>query len=83
MIIADTIRELLRRKVSANEIGIICPYRAQARLISAKLLEYEDLEISTVDKFQGRQKDCIMISFTRSNDGRMVNSPFNKRLVIY
>ncbi|MEM7236032.1 MAG: AAA domain-containing protein, partial [Planctomycetota bacterium] len=42
---------------------------AQVRDLRRKLRpEYPDLEISTVDGFQGREKEAIVLSLVRSND---------------
>jgi len=59
--------ELLASGVQAQQIGIITPYAAQARLLREKL-SLSDLEIDTVDGFQGREKEAILISLVRSND---------------
>jgi ATP-dependent exoDNAse (exonuclease V) beta subunit len=53
--------------IAANEVGIISPYRSQLRLMSRLLSHHPDVEIHTVDKFQGRDKDCVIVSFVRSN----------------
>lgn len=44
----------------AADIGIIAPYRKQTEAIQKDLLS--DLDVSTVHKFQGREKDDIIIS---------------------
>ena len=41
-------------------------YSAQARLIR-DLLEWAEVEVDTVDGFQGREKEAVVISMVRSN----------------
>ena len=48
-------------EVSKDKIGIIAPYRDQTNLIS-KIIP--DIQADTVHKFQGREKDVIIISTT-------------------
>jgi len=70
----------LEQKLNAEDIGIISPYRAQVTLLKEKLkqTEYdfasEDIkptklavEVSTVDGFQGREKEVIVLSLVRAN----------------
>lgn len=66
-LVATRARALLDRGVAPQDIGVITPYAAQARRIR-ELLAVDDLEVDTVDGFQGREKDAILISFVRSND---------------
>jgi ATP-dependent RNA/DNA helicase IGHMBP2 len=50
----------------ADQIGVIAPYSAQvARLRRETALR--DVEIDTVNAFQGREKEAIVCSFVRSN----------------
>ncbi|KAK3141673.1 hypothetical protein QOZ80_4BG0336940 [Eleusine coracana subsp. coracana] len=58
-------RELIRRGVSPDGIGIITPYNAQVNLIQ----QCTDglVEVHTIDKYQGRDKECIIVSFVRSS----------------
>ena len=44
-----------------EEIGIIAPYKNQARQIE-KELNAPQIDVSTVHKFQGREKDAIILS---------------------
>jgi DNA replication ATP-dependent helicase Dna2 len=51
-----------------RQVGVICPFRAQVNLIATSMkttLSAEELaavEVSTVDKYQGRDKDVIVLS---------------------
>lgn len=54
----DIIKEILP-KLKTNDIGIIAPYNNQVDLIKQNI---QDIEVSTVHKFQGREKDVIIIS---------------------
>ncbi len=70
--LVDTcIAGLIRCRVPIEDIGVICPYRSQLKVLKspAVLGKYgEDLEVQTVDKYQGRDKPCIIVSLVRSND---------------
>lgn len=57
--------------VDPTDIGIITPYKDQADLIDEKMDE-ENLEIDTVDGFQGREKEVIILSLTRSNEDGVI-----------
>jgi superfamily I DNA and/or RNA helicase len=54
--------------VSVDQIGVITPYNMQVQLLRQKLfVKYPTLEIKSVDGFQGREKEIIIISMVRSN----------------
>ena len=66
--VINTVSLLHARGVSSNDIGIISPYNRQIQWIRESLpQEASAVEVSTVDKFQGRDKTCIIVSFVRSN----------------
>jgi len=52
-----------------NFIGVITPYSAQVNYLKnlMPMEEYPELEISTVDGFQGREKEIIILNLVRSN----------------
>lgn len=50
--------------LSEDEIGIISPYADQVKIIQ----DQTPVEVKTVDGFQGREKEIIIISTVRSND---------------
>ncbi|KAJ3256230.1 Tripartite DNA replication factor [Chytriomyces hyalinus] len=87
---------LLASGVDERDIGIVSPYRAQLRLLDEQLSAFKDLERSTVDKYQGRDKKCIIVSLVRSNakgnvgellrDWRRLNVAFTRakqKLIIF
>ena len=61
--------ELLQsRGIAVGDIGVITPYAAQARLLRELFAAQGcDIEVDTVDGFQGREKEAIVISLVRSN----------------
>jgi len=62
-------QELHRIGLESKDIGIITPYAAQVKLIKQLLLERNfKVEVNSVDGFQGREKEAIIISFVRSNE---------------
>ncbi|XP_066370022.1 uncharacterized protein [Miscanthus floridulus] len=66
---------LVESGVNASDIGIITPYSAQVtclKMMRNKDAKLKDLEISTVDGFQGREKEAIIISMVRSNSKKEV-----------
>jgi superfamily I DNA and/or RNA helicase len=66
--------ELVLRKVQAlldaglppAGIAVISPYSAQVRLLRERLRS-TDIEIDSVDGFQGREKEAVIVSLVRSN----------------
>ena len=59
-VIKEEIIPELKKGEQVADIGIISPYRKQTTAINIELLN--ELDVSTVHKFQGREKDDIIIS---------------------
>ena len=57
---------LLSLGIPPEEIAVISPYDDQVSLMKT-MLQVEGLEIKTVDGFQGREKEVVIVSFVRSN----------------
>jgi regulator of nonsense transcripts 1 len=70
------VTSLLRSGVRPDQIGVITPYEGQrvylcthmqrAGALSTRL--YQEIEVASVDSFQGREKDFIILTCVRSND---------------
>lgn len=68
--VAAEARRLLSRGMKPADIAIIAAYSAQARRLR-ELLKAEraaGLEIGTVDGFQGREKEAVIVDLVRSNE---------------
>lgn len=62
---------LVQAGLKPKEIAVIAPYAAQVRLLRDQC-NIPGLEIDTVDGFQGREKEAVLISMVRSNrDGEL------------
>ena len=65
-LVCRKVRGLLDSGVAAGDIAVIAPYAAQVRLLREQL-PVPGLEIDSVDGFQGREKEAVVISLVRSN----------------
>ncbi|MBB6062546.1 putative DNA helicase [Thermosipho japonicus] len=63
-IVKDIVKRFLKLGLNREFIGVITPYDDQVDLIKSFNL---GVEVNTVDGFQGREKEVIIISFVRSN----------------
>jgi hypothetical protein len=57
---------LLQAGVAPGDVAVIAPYAAQVRLLRERL-PVPGLEIDSVDGFQGREKEAVVLSLVRSN----------------
>lgn len=64
---------LITTGVPPADIGVITLYRSQLALLKQNLRHrHPTLEMHTADKFQGRDKEVIVLSLVRSNEARKV-----------
>ncbi|GMH92250.1 hypothetical protein TL16_g12291 [Triparma laevis f. inornata] len=74
--IEKVVTHLLSGGIKAENIGVITPYDGQRTYLTDYLKRsgslmaerYEGVEIASVDSFQGREKDYILISCVRSSE---------------
>jgi len=75
--VAMHVAGLLTSGVQPSDIAVQSPYAAQVRLIRAKLAAAaasgrvpgaELVEVASVDSFQGREAEAVVLSMVRSND---------------
>ena len=67
---------LLKANVTPDKIGVITPYEGQRSYVTNYMARngplreeaYAALEVASVDSFQGREKEFIILSCVRSND---------------
>ncbi len=65
-LVVEQLDLLLEAGVPASEIAVISPYSAQVRYLS-RLAGSTLVEIDSVDGFQGREKEAVIVSLVRSN----------------
>lgn len=66
-LVLHQVQQLHQRGLTYDEIAVIAPYAAQVRLLRDQFGQ-DGLEIDTVDGFQGREKEAVIISLVRSNN---------------
>jgi superfamily I DNA and/or RNA helicase len=71
-LVVRKVKSLLAAGLRTAEVAVITPYAAQVRLISELLADVPGVEVDSVDGFQGREKEVILVSLVRSNpDGEI------------
>ncbi|CAK0865905.1 unnamed protein product [Prorocentrum cordatum] len=74
--VVDVLRGFLQGGLQTTEVGVVTPYGAQARLLRTLLKrvgirtgrDLGGVEVNSVDSFQGREKDVIIMSTVRASD---------------
>ncbi|OQR92004.1 hypothetical protein ACHHYP_04143 [Achlya hypogyna] len=72
------VTHFLKAGVQPSQIGVITPYEGQRAYIVNFMQRngpmrsqlYKDVEVASVDSFQGREKDLIILSCVRSNENQ-------------
>ena len=65
-IVLDILDEALRSGINPEDLAVITPYKDQVDLLNHRN-KNGNLEINTVDGFQGREKEMIVLTLVRSN----------------
>lgn len=76
---AEVVKEILsylddQERVKGYSVGVITPYKAQVKRINRKLPKLKNMSkgagliISVVDKFQGLEKDIVIVDLVRSGE---------------
>ncbi|KAK4897831.1 hypothetical protein LTR27_004603 [Elasticomyces elasticus] len=74
------VSRLVEAGVKAEDIAIITPYNGQLALLSRMLKErFVGIELGSIDGFQGREKEAVVVSLVRSNAEREVGFLGEKR----
>lgn len=66
------VESLIATGIASTDIGVITLYRSQLALIKQSLRHRSGVEMHTADKFQGRDKEVVVLSLVRSNEDQNV-----------
>ncbi|KAF6768494.1 hypothetical protein AHF37_08761 [Paragonimus kellicotti] len=74
------VTKMLKIGIHPNTIGVITPYEGQRAYLvhylhfsgSLNAMLYQEIEIASVDAFQGREKDYIILSCVRANEHQVI-----------
>ncbi|XJO77724.1 hypothetical protein BDV3_002266 [Batrachochytrium dendrobatidis] len=76
--VEKVVTKFLKAGVTPAQIGIVTPYEGQRAYVvqhmqfngSLKKELYKEIEVASVDSFQGREKDYIIVTCVRSNENQ-------------
>ena len=72
------VTHLLKMGVDSSQIGVITPYDGQKKYVQEHMRRsgslaasvYENIEVNSVDAFQGREKEIMLVSCVRSSESQ-------------
>lgn len=77
---AELTQEMLDAGLAPDQLGVITPYSDQVEAIKNRIDgDHEGLEIKTVDGFQGREKEAVIMDLVRSNEQGEVGFLYDQR----
>ncbi|KAK3178553.1 hypothetical protein OEA41_000690 [Lepraria neglecta] len=75
LLVKAHVSALIAAGVHAEDIAVITPYNAQLSYLSHDLglkEQFPGIELGSVDGFQGREKEAVVVSLVRSNEAKEV-----------
>lgn len=71
-LVTQHVRQLVASGVRPEDVAVVTPYNAQLGVLAPLRDEFPGLELGSVDGFQGREKEAVIVSLVRSNtDGQV------------
>ncbi|KAL2154386.1 hypothetical protein VTH82DRAFT_3062 [Thermothelomyces myriococcoides] len=71
-LVRQHVRSLIDAGVKPEDIAVVTPYNAQLAILAPLKETYPGIELGSVDGFQGREKEAVIVSLVRSNpDGEV------------
>ncbi|OAA51715.1 DNA replication factor Dna2 [Metarhizium rileyi] len=71
-LVTQLVESFLAVGIPASEVGVMTHYRAQLFLLKEQLKGYAGVEMHTTDRFQGRDKEVVVLSLVRSNEANNI-----------
>ncbi|KAF5963107.1 hypothetical protein FBULB1_13622 [Fusarium bulbicola] len=66
-LVQQHVRQLVGAGVRPEDIAVVTPYNAQLAILAPLKDKFPGLELGSVDGFQGREKEAVIVSLVRSN----------------
>ncbi|KAI5861780.1 DNA helicase [Durotheca rogersii] len=78
-VVRQHVRKLVEAGVRPEDIAVVTPYNAQLGLLAPLKESFPGIELGSVDGFQGREKEAVIVSLVRSNSEGEVGFLSEKR----
>ncbi|KAH0254745.1 DNA helicase, partial [Aureobasidium melanogenum] len=79
-IVKKHVQSLVDAGIKAEDIAVVTPYNGQLAVLSQLLKErFVGIELGSIDGFQGREKEAVIVSLVRSNAEHEVGFLAEKR----
>ncbi|KAL1837186.1 hypothetical protein VTJ49DRAFT_4177 [Mycothermus thermophilus] len=66
-LVRQHVRSLVEAGIRPEDIAVVTPYNAQLTILAPLKETYPGIELGSVDGFQGREKEAVIVSLVRSN----------------
>ena len=68
-LVLSLVKKLIMAGLKHEEVAVITPYSGQVKMVGSILsTNFPGVEVQTVDGFQGREKEAVILSLVRSNE---------------
>ncbi|KAI1341546.1 AAA domain-containing protein [Xylariaceae sp. FL0016] len=79
ILVRQHVRKLVEAGIKPEDIAVVTPYNAQLGLLAPLKEKFAGIELGSVDGFQGREKEAVIVSMVRSNSDGEVGFLSEKR----